>query len=230
MQHLLEHRDVYTDEAVIDRVLAGELSFFGVLMRRYNPVLYKIARSHGFGHHDAEDLMQDTHVSAYTELQKFEKRSTYKTWVSRIMINRCLYKLKYGYFKNEVPRAQLTESNVQPMPSKIRNNGTEETVAARELTTVLERSLQQIPLMYRIVFVLRVREEFSVAETAELLGISPINVKVRLSRAKALLQKQLEQFYTHAELYAFNLVYCDAIVQRVLDRIEEQRQDVRRSQ
>jgi RNA polymerase sigma-70 factor (ECF subfamily) len=221
MEHLLAHTHMYTDEAVIDRVLGGELSLFGVLVKRYNAVLYKIARSHGFGHHDAEDLMQDTHVTAYTQLHQFEKRAAYKTWISRIMINRCLYKLKYGYFKNEVPRAHLTDNNDEPMPSKPLHNLTEDAVANRELAAVLEKSLQEIPLMYRMVFVLRVTEGFSVAESAELLGITPINVKVRLSRAKALLQKRLEQFYSQSELYAFNLVYCDALVERVLMRIRE---------
>ena len=221
MEHLLAHTHMYTDEAVIDRVLDGELSLFSVLVKRYNPVLYKIARSHGFGHHDAEDLMQDTHVTAYTQLHQFEKRAAYKTWISRIMINRCLYKLKYGYFKNEVPRAHLTQHNDEPMPRNPLPNLTEDAVANRELAAVLEKSLQEIPLMYRMVFVLRITEGFSVAETAELLGITPINVKVRLSRAKALLQKRLEQFYSQSELYAFNLVYCDPLVERVMLRLKE---------
>jgi RNA polymerase sigma factor (sigma-70 family) len=217
MQNLIEPVAVSTDEDIIDKITSGDLSLFEVLIRRYNPVLYKIARSYGFHHHDAEDLMQDTHVAAYTQLKKFERRSTYKTWISRIMINRCLYKLKYGYFKNEAPGLQ--HIHAEPMYTNADNNQTEKVVANRELAVILEKSLQTIPLMYRTVFVLRVIEGFSVAESAELLNITEVNVKVRLNRAKALLQRQIEQFYTHADLYSFNLIYCDSLVARVFEKI-----------
>jgi RNA polymerase sigma-70 factor (ECF subfamily) len=64
-------------------------------------------------------------------------------------------------------------------------------------------------------------EGFSVVETAELLDITPVNVKVRLNRAKTLLQKQVEQFYSHPEIYSFNLIYCDGVVYKVFVRISE---------
>jgi RNA polymerase sigma-70 factor (ECF subfamily) len=90
----------------------------------------------------------------------------------------------------------------------------------RELMVILEKSLQNIPLMYRTVFVLRVVEGFSVLETAEILNVTAINVKVRLNRAKALLQNQMEKFYTNSDLYSFNLIYCDCIVSKVFERIK----------
>ncbi len=219
MHSLLDQLDVDNDDAVIEKIRNGNLALFEVLIRRYNPVLYKIARSYGFNHQDSEDLMQDTHVAAYTELSKFEHRASYKTWISRIMINRCLYKLKYGYFKNEVPSEQIPESNSLPMHVQGNEHQTEDLLQNRELGKVLEKSLQNIPVNYRIVFVLREIEGFSVAETAELLNITPINVKVRLNRAKAQLQNEIEQFYTRSELYSFNQIYCDAMVQKVFEKI-----------
>ena len=84
---------------------------------------------------------------------------------------------------------------------------------------VLEKSIQNIPVIYRTVFVLRDVEGFSVAETAELLNITATNVKVRLNRAKALLQKEIEQVYSRSELFSFNLIYCDAIVHKVFEKI-----------
>lgn len=219
MQILLEHIGINTDEEIIDKIVDGNISLFEILIRRYNPVLYKIARSYGFNHQDSEDLMQDTHVAAYTKLGRFERRASYKTWISRIMINRCIYKLKYGYFKNELPGHQCMDSTLHSVHIKPRNNQTEEVVLNRELTIVLEKSLQSIPLMYRTVFVLREIEGFSVFETAELLEITTINVKVRLNRAKALLQKQIEQFYTQSDLYSFNLIYCDTIVSKVFEKV-----------
>jgi RNA polymerase sigma factor (sigma-70 family) len=225
MQGLLRHKEIHADEIIIGQILNGNTALFEVLIKRHNSVLYKIARSYGFNHHDAEDLMQDTHVAAYTGLKKFEGRASYKTWISRIMINKCLYSLKYGYFKNEVPSEKVRELNIRPMHIKENENQTEGVLLNRELTVVLERSLQNIPVLYRTVFVLREVEEFSVAETAELLNITAINVKVRLNRAKALLQKQIEQFYSHTDIYSFNLIYCDAIVERVFEKINSMREE-----
>jgi len=105
------------------------------------------------------------------------------------------------------------------MYGKSKENQTEDVLLNRELALILEKSLQGIPVIYRTVFVLREVEGFSIAETAELLYITPVNVKVRLNRAKALLQKQIEQFYSSADLYSFNLVYCDAIVQKAFEKI-----------
>jgi RNA polymerase sigma-70 factor (ECF subfamily) len=93
----------------------------------------------------------------------------------------------------------------------------------KELAKVLEESLQALPLIYRNVFVLREIEGFSVAETAELMNITPVNVKVRLNRAKVLLQKQLEGYYSSADIYEFHLRYCDKIVEGVFQRIEQRR-------
>jgi RNA polymerase sigma factor (sigma-70 family) len=219
MQNLINHIDVDNIDSIIKKIVDGDIVLFEVLIRRYNPVLYKIARSYGFNHQDAEDLMQNTHVTAYMELAKFEGRASYKTWISKIMINKCLYKLKYGYYKKEVCGEQFPNSNQLPMHAKGNENQTETDLLNRELTKVLEKSLQNIPVIYRSVFVLREIEGFSVAEAADLLNITPINVKVRLNRAKALLQKEIEQYYTRTELYSFNLIYCDAIVQKVFDRI-----------
>ena len=206
--------EVLSDENVIQKILEGETAVFEILIRRYNPVLYRIGRMYGFNHHDTEDLMQDAHVAAYMQLAAFEHRATYKTWISRIMINKCIYKQKYGYYKNEIPDEQVYETNAATIQ-------TEQNMLNRELSSVLERSLESIPVIYRSVFVLREVQGFSIAETAELLGITPVNVKVRLNRAKSLLQKQLEQFYSANEIYSFNLIYCDNIVNRVFEEINK---------
>src|SRR5215216_3739943 len=96
---------------------------------------------------------------------------------------------------------------------------TEKIVLNKELSKVLEKSLAEIPLTYRTVFILREVEGFSTAETAELMNSTPVNVKVRLSRAKVLLQKKVENFYSSADIFEFNAVYCDAMVRRVFEKI-----------
>ena len=210
---------VNPDHAVINKIKAGHIDLFEILIRRYNALLYKIARNYGFNHQDAEDLLQDTHVSAYTSLQKFEGRSSYKTWIAKIMVNKCLYKLKCGYLKNEVPGQGALEPNGQSMYVLTKENPTEDMLLNHELASILEKSLQCLPVMYRTVFVLREVEGLSVAETAELLEIRPDNVKIRLNRAKRLLRKQVKQFYSSTEIYSFNLIYCDAIAHKVFETI-----------
>ncbi len=79
--------------------------------------------------------------------------------------------------------------------------------------------MQRVPVEYRMVFSLREISGLSVAETAEAIGISESNVKVRLNRAKAMLRKEVEKTYSAEEIYEFNLIYCDKIVNRVMKEI-----------
>ena len=215
-----QQQGLLSEEEIIQKIIHGELVLFEILIRRYNEVLYKIARSFGFNHQDAEDIMQDVHVAAFTALNQFEGRSSYKTWISKIMVNKCLYKINHGHHTKEIPAGEIMDT-VKPIhpTSPVADPG--DSFVNNELGMILERSLQKIPVIYRTVFVLRQVQEYSVAETAEILDISPVNVKVRLNRAKALLQKELEQVYSRAEIFSFNLVYCDSIARKVLEKISK---------
>ena len=208
------------EEELIKKIVDGDKTLFEVLIRRYNSVLYKLARCYGFSHQDAEDIMQETHVSAYTNLKNFQHKASYKTWVSKILIHKCVYKLSYGYFKNEHPGTNEMNDQAKPVFNQSRM-GTEKTILNKELSKVLEKSLEEIPLTYRTVFILREVEGFSTNETAELMNSTPVNVKVRLNRAKTLLQKKLEGFYSSTDIYEFNAIFCDALVKRVINQIEK---------
>ncbi|RYY95880.1 MAG: sigma-70 family RNA polymerase sigma factor, partial [Chitinophagaceae bacterium] len=199
-----------SDEVLVQRVRSGELLLFELLIRRYNPLLYKIARSYGFGHEDAEDLMQETHVAAYTGLPGYRGAASYKTWLTRIHLNKCYRRQQERHVEHLEPVALEAVSG---------QSDANRDIARRELTRFLEESLQALPLIYRSVFVLRELEGFSVAETADLLGITAVNVKVRLNRCKTLMQKGLEGRYSSAELYEFHLKYCDRIVYYVFAKI-----------
>ena len=208
-----------SEAEIIRKILDGEMALFEILIRRYNAILYKIARSYDFDHEEAKDLLQETHIAAYQNLKKFESRSSYKTWIAKIMVNKCLYKLSYGSGKYEVTHP-IVDENAQPMFSS-KKQATEANVLNNELSHILEKSLEKIPVHYRTVFILREVEGFSVAETAEMLNLTVVNVKVRLNRAKTLLQKELEKYYSKAQLYEFNLIYCDSVVKNVFDAIEK---------
>lgn len=220
MEPLQQKIGLLSDEAIILKVLRGETALFEVLIRRYNPLLYKIARTRGMSHHDAEDVMQETYVAAYRQLQHFRQESKYKTWLTKIHLHHCYHKMNYGYLKYEtVGNDLITDRALTQSSSSSGRLETERMIMNKELAKVLEESLQQLPVIYRDVFMLREIAGFSVAETAELSSITPVNVKVRLNRAKTLLQKQLQTYYSSAELYEFHLMYCDRIVKGVFEKI-----------
>ncbi len=209
----------YTDTELINKILEGELALYEILIRRNNPFLYKIGRSYNYNHEDTQDLMQDTFIDSYLNLSKFENRSSFKTWIIKIMINNCYKKLhKLGY-KNEI----ITEINEKaiPMFSDNSHTDTNKVIMTKELNFIIENALIQIPLDYRIVFSLREITGLNVEETAQSLNISESNVKVRLNRAKAMLRKQIEKSYTTTDLYEFNLIYCDAMVLNVMNKIKK---------
>lgn len=209
----------YTDTELINKILEGELALYEILIRRNNPFLYKIGRSYNYNHEDTQDLMQDTFIDTYLNLSKFENRSSFKTWIIKIMINNCYKKLhKLGY-KNEI----ITEINEKaiPMFSDNSHTDTNKVIMTKELNFVIENALIQIPLDYRIVFSLREITGLNVEETAQSLNISESNVKVRLNRAKAMLRKQIEKSYTTTDLYEFNLIYCDTMVLNVMNKIKK---------
>jgi RNA polymerase sigma factor (sigma-70 family) len=207
-----------SDKTVIEKILEGESALFEVLIRRYNGLLYKLARSYGLSHHDAEDVMQETHFNAYLNLGKFRMQSSYKTWLTQIHLHACYHKIQKRDRKFELVEEEGNE-NLTVMELSISNHVTEKTVLNNELSRLLEVSLLRIPAMYREVFILREVEGFSIAETSELLNITPVNVKVRVNRAKALLQKQLESFYSSTEIFSFHLSHCDNIVAQVFQKI-----------
>ncbi|RYF86343.1 MAG: sigma-70 family RNA polymerase sigma factor, partial [Chitinophagaceae bacterium] len=163
-------------------------------------------------------LMQETHIAAFRYLASFRNDASYKTWLTKIHLNHCYHKLHDGHAEHsEAIDVAMEQGDF--IAASIKKQDTEHRVLTKELGKVLELSLQQIPLAYRSVFVLREIEGFSVTETAALLQITPVNVKVRLNRAKAMLQKQLENFYSAADLFEFHLMYCDKIVRYVFERI-----------
>jgi len=208
----------YTDIQIIEKILAGETALYEIIIRRYNPYLYKTGRSYNYNHEDTQDLMQETFIDAYKNLAGFEGRSSFKTWVTKIMLHHCYRKKQKSSFKNEIT-GDVNE-NAQPMFTNA-NNDTGKVVQSRELNHTIEDALSKIPLEYRMVFSLREISGFSVNETARLLDITETNVKVRLNRARTMLRKEIEKKYSTDDIFEFNLIYCDAIVKNVLKRISE---------
>jgi RNA polymerase sigma factor (sigma-70 family) len=211
----------YTDGEIISKILAGEKSLFEILIRKNNPFLYKTGRSFGYNHEDTQDLMQETYINAFLHLAGFESRSTFKTWILKIMFHNCYRKKEKFSYRNEIAEASAISDNSIPMYSEKKHTDPTRSIVSRELGQVIERSLQTLPLEYRMVFSLREISGLNVAETAEAMDISESNVKVRLNRAKTMLRKEVEKTYSAPDLYDFHLMYCDQVVANVMEKINK---------
>ncbi len=211
------------DISVISRVLGGETDLYEIIMRRYNQRLYRVGRSFFRGDdEEIEDVMQFTYIRAFEKLASFENRAAFSTWLIRIFINEALARKRYnGKFISITDNESLfedtqpgTKYNMQS-PYKISDN--------KELKELLEMAIDQLPEKYKLVFVMYEIENLSVRETGECLNISESNVKVRLNRARKMLRDHLSSFYKSEEIFSFNLLRCDVIVNNVLNAISGSR-------
>jgi RNA polymerase sigma factor (sigma-70 family) len=207
----------FTDTEIIEKILSGEQQLYELLIRRNNAFLYRVGRSYHYNHHDTEDLMQETYISAFYSLHKFEGKSSFKTWLTRIMLNNCYHKKQKQAYQKETSIGEPIIEKHTPMHHN--SSVTENTILNKELGHILENALDSIPEDYRMVFTLRELNGLSTAETGELMSLTESNVKVRLNRAKTMLRTYMESKYSPADIYGFNLVYCDRMVERVMAKI-----------
>jgi len=197
-----------TDEELIARILAGEKRLFELLIRKYNQRLYRIGMSILENEAEAEDAMQTAYINAYEHLSGFEQRSSFGTWLTRIMLNQC-YEQKR---KSKQVLVNLEPDNFVTMNTAVNE------LANKELSGALQQAVAKLPEKYRLVFVLREIEDLSVRETSAALNIEESNVKVRLNRAKSMLRENLNS-YMKDYVYSFHLTKCDRIVNNVLSRL-----------
>jgi len=225
LYHLIQNKMTISQQLseaeLIERITSGDIALFEVLIRRYNPYLYKIGRSYGYSHHDVEDLMQETFIHAFENLNKLDNRDYFKTWIVRIMLNECYRKNHKSSSGREVATDTLLFEKSIPMFSSNNDQVPDRKFGNKELHTVIENAIEQVPIRYRLVFALRELNGLSVHETAAALNITETNVKVRLNRAKAMLRKEVEKMYSSEEIFQFNLIYCDRIVEKVMSRIKK---------
>lgn len=202
------------DGAVVARVLAGETELFEILMRRYNQRVYRVVRGILSDPNEAEDIAQEAYVRAYDKLAGFRGDAAFSTWLTKIAVHEALAR------RRKLRRLVAVDDDLPPpdgRPSPTPENET----ANRELRGMLRQAVDALPDSLRPVFVLREVEGLSGDDTAEALGISSGNVRVRLHRAKGLLRDHLDRRLGEQarSLYAFDGVRCDRLVASVLSRI-----------
>lgn len=189
-------------------------------MRRYNQRLYRVARAILRNDSEAEDGMQDAYVRAYQHLADFEGRAKFSTWLTRIAVHEALARSRRRSRFQSLDNSEEFEGGVMgSLASRSRNP--EEAAYDRELGSVLEKAILELPEEHRLAFMLRDVEGMSTDETAECLNISPENVKVRLHRARAGLRKELlaRAGATTVESFQFHALRYDRIVKNVFKRL-----------
>lgn len=210
--------DAVADTEIIARILQGQKDLYATIVRRYNQRLYRIGMSIINDDGEVEDIMQVAYIKAYENLEKFEGRSGFSTWLTRILINESLLRLKKR--KNSIHLNDDTMNNEIYQYHNIDTPTPVSTTLNSELKSILEKSIRQLPEKYRTVFVMREIINMNIAETKECLDISEVNVKVRLNRAKALLRSSLNKYYKPEDILHFHLTRCDRIVEWVMNSIE----------
>lgn len=208
--------ETISDDEIITSVLHGEKEMYAVIVRRYNQSLYRVGMSILNDDTEVEDAMQTAYINAYENLGKFEFKAKFSTWLTRILINECLLRLRKS--------GKFISMNDEKMENVIRQNSPPETPVAKvmnnELKTILNDAIRKLPEMYRTVFVMREIENMNVAETQQCLNISESNVKVRLNRAKAILRDLLSANYSKEDILHFHLNRCDRMTDAVMRSIK----------
>ncbi len=182
----------------LEKLRSGDRGEFARLVDTYSGPIYRLGlRMLGNGL-DAEDVLQNTFLSALTHLSEFEGRSSLSTWLYRIAANEALMLIRKK--RPEIDLEAPAEDEAEPVrrPEQFADFSAlpEEELLTAEGRRAVDRAIQDLPEAMRMVFVLRDVEGLSIQETAEALNLSEANVKVRLLRARLKLREQLANYYT----------------------------------
>jgi RNA polymerase sigma-70 factor, ECF subfamily len=215
------------DADLVRRISRNEQAAFESLMRRYNGRLFRVARAILKDDAEAEDALQDAYLDAFRHISAFRGESQLATWLVRIVANQALMRL----------RRQKRDRVVVPFADGVAEDTAHDTGESPAAATIraetrrlLERRIDELPVAFRTVFMLREVEEMSVDETADALGIPPATVRSRLFRARALLRAALARDIDTAtgDVFGFLGERCDRIVAAVLARWEREQAGVHR--
>ena len=217
------NRSYAADLDIVARARAQDGNAFRTIMKRHNQRLYRLARGIVRDDGEAEDIVQEAYVSAFAHLDGFRGDSTLATWLSRIVINEALGRLRKtraaGRFVTTGDPRQQAE--IIPFPHNASTENPERAMAQKQILQLVERATDSLPDVYRTVFIARVIEGLSIEETASLLSIRPETVKTRLHRARSLLRKELDAQIGPVLLDAFPFAgrRCERLTTAVMKRL-----------
>jgi len=199
------------EAVLVERCRERDEAAVRVITRRYSRRLYRIARGILRNDAEAEDVVQETYVRAFTGLDQFRGEASFGTWLVRIAMNEALGRL----------RRQRPVVDVESVPTPSKAPDPEMTMVQSELRGILERSIDELPDAFRAVFIARMVEGMSVEETAVLFGLRPETVKTRVHRARRRLRAELDRHLGPMvpEAFGFDGARCANITARVLARL-----------
>ena len=211
------------DSELVRRACARDEGAIRAIMQANNRKLYRIARGILRNDSEAEDVVQETYVRAFTHLESFRGDSRLATWLARIAMNEALGRLRrqrptvdWTTLESGTPNAQIIQ-----FPVSATSDDPEKTMAQREIQHVVEQAVDELPEAFRIVFITRVIEGMNVEETAEILDIKPETVKTRLHRARTMLRENVEKKIGPVVMEAFPFAgkRCERLTDAVLGRL-----------
>jgi RNA polymerase sigma-70 factor, ECF subfamily len=178
---------------LVSRAQSGDNEAFAELVGRYQNKIYRLARNITQSNEDAEDVLQETFLKAYSHLDGFQRNSKFYTWIVRIAVNESLMKLRKRKSDRTVPLDEPLDTGEESVAREIAvwEDNPEQRYSREEMQEILDEAVESLKPDFRTVFVLRDIEELSTEETAETLGISIPAVKSRLLRARLALREKL---------------------------------------
>ena len=185
------------EQALVDRARTGDASAFTELVDKYERKIFRLAKHITQNDEDAEDVLQESFMKAYSNLDSFQGQSKFYTWLVRIAVNEALMKLRKRKSDRTVSLDEPHETEEDTVSREIAvwEDDPEQKYSREELRGILERAVESLKPAFRTVFVLRDIEELSTEETAEALGISIPAVKSRLLRARLQLRERLTRVF-----------------------------------
>jgi RNA polymerase sigma-70 factor (ECF subfamily) len=194
-----------------------------LIIQQQNRRLYRIARSIVRNDDEAEDVLQEAYVRAFTRLSTFRGEARFSTWLTRIVINEALSRLRHRRLSLDLGTitAHKTRAQIIPFPHSSAPLDPEALMAQHEIRALLEQAIDRLPDGFRLVLVARLVEGLSTEDTAELLGIRLETVKTRLHRARQLLRRDLEEQIgpVLADAFPFAGSRCRGLTEAVLERL-----------
>jgi RNA polymerase sigma-70 factor (ECF subfamily) len=183
----------FDESALVAQAKAGDQNAFTELVNRYERKIYRLAKNITRNDEDAEDVLQDAFLKAYTHLDNFKGDSKFYTWIVRIAVNEALMRLRKRKTDRSVPLDEPVDLGEETVQREIAvwEDNPEQQYSQEEWRRILDDAVDGLKPDFRTVFVLRDIEELSTEETAETLGISVPAVKSRLLRARLALRETL---------------------------------------
>lgn len=219
---MIEDNDFDVDAELLLQFGNGDLEAYEKLMRRHNQRLFRLARSIVKDDDEAVDVVQEAFITAFDRLEDLREPRAFATWVARIAKNRALMFLRENGRYIRMDDEQL-ENAMESSASLGRHSEPDSDLANRQLGSLLERCIDELPDNFRTVFMLRSVEGCSTRDTADILEIQEATVKTRFHRAKGILQKKITKYSEVAgsSVHEFAGHRCDSIVRNVMKYIRD---------